>query len=159
MSKETKNLTANSLPWEKYKTVVEVQARWRDLDALNHVTNSVYFNYFEEARIAFFRELDMFAASDAGPKKYASLTSNLVRTGMEFRAAAYLGQKLLVCVRVSAIKKVFLDTEYEIFNKDSGKLIATGWAVNVLIDTVAGRMVSVPKEMIAKIEEWEGRKF
>lgn len=37
--------------------------RWGDLDALNHVSNTVYFRYFEEARIQLFRRAGMVLPS------------------------------------------------------------------------------------------------
>lgn len=38
--------------------------RWGDQDALNHVNNSVYFRYFEEARIQLFRQAGIVLPSD-----------------------------------------------------------------------------------------------
>ncbi|MEM6954586.1 MAG: thioesterase family protein [Myxococcota bacterium] len=37
--------------------VVEVPVWWGDMDAFGHVNNTVYFRWFENARIAFFREV------------------------------------------------------------------------------------------------------
>lgn len=36
--------------------------RWGDLDAQNHVNNTVYFRYFEEARVQLFREAGLSMA-------------------------------------------------------------------------------------------------
>lgn len=38
--------------------------RWGDLDALNHVNNTVYFRYFEEARVQLFRQAGLNIADD-----------------------------------------------------------------------------------------------
>src|SRR3546814_17156336 len=35
-----------------------IALRWRDLDAFNHVTNSTFMTYLEEARIRWFESLD-----------------------------------------------------------------------------------------------------
>ncbi|MFM7497261.1 MAG: acyl-CoA thioesterase [Bacteroidota bacterium] len=42
------------LPFEFYSPV---HLRWADIDALQHVNNAVYLNYFEQARIDYFRAL------------------------------------------------------------------------------------------------------
>jgi len=39
----------------RFSTTLEV--RWRDLDALGHVNNVVYFTYLEQARIHYLRGL------------------------------------------------------------------------------------------------------
>ena len=40
----------------------EVTVRWGDLDALNHVNNTLYFRYLEEARIKRLRDADIAVA-------------------------------------------------------------------------------------------------
>ena len=44
---------------EAFPVVVDVPVRWGDMDAYGHVNNSVYLTYFEDARIAYFKALDM----------------------------------------------------------------------------------------------------
>ena len=39
---------------EHFPVVVEFPVRWGEIDALGHVNNTVYFQWFESARIAFF---------------------------------------------------------------------------------------------------------
>ena len=42
--------------------------RWGDMDAMGHVNNTVYFRYFETARIAWFDEINCGPAPDGeGP--------------------------------------------------------------------------------------------
>jgi len=38
------------------KHLLEHPVRWGDMDALEHVNNTIYFRYFEEARINFFND-------------------------------------------------------------------------------------------------------
>ena len=50
-----------------------VPIRWGDLDAQNHVNNTVYFRYFEEARVQLFRKAGMtMATSKVGLLVHAS---------------------------------------------------------------------------------------
>lgn len=50
-----------------------VPIRWGDLDAQNHVNNTVYFRYFEEARVQLFRQAGLeFAANKVGLLVHAS---------------------------------------------------------------------------------------
>ena len=36
---------------------VDLEVRWRDLDAFNHVNNASYLGYIEEARVRWFKSL------------------------------------------------------------------------------------------------------
>ena len=40
---------------------------WGDMDALGHVNNARYFDYFQEARIEWLRQLDIDLISSTGP--------------------------------------------------------------------------------------------
>ena len=44
---------------ENYSLVhrVRMPIRWGDMDAMGHVNNTVYFRYFEQARIALFEAM------------------------------------------------------------------------------------------------------
>lgn len=50
------------------RTTLDIPVRWGDLDAFNHVNNTVFLRFIEEARIHFFAEIDqdLMAAGD-GP--------------------------------------------------------------------------------------------
>src|SRR6266851_10096198 len=53
-----------------YPVVVELPVAWGDMDSYRHVNNVVYFRYFENARLEYFRRLDWFAleaATGVGP--------------------------------------------------------------------------------------------
>lgn len=44
-----------------------VDIAWGDMDALGHVNNARYFDYFQEARIDWLRELDIKMTGQTGP--------------------------------------------------------------------------------------------
>ena len=43
-----------------FPVVVEQAVAWGDMDSYQHVNNVVYFRYFENARLEYFRRLDWF---------------------------------------------------------------------------------------------------
>ncbi|RME91943.1 MAG: acyl-CoA thioesterase [Candidatus Hydrogenedentota bacterium] len=143
----------NTKPWQKFHAFKEVEVRWRDLDAYNHVTNSVYFNFFEEARIHLYNKIRAFRDSWQNKGKYANLGMTLIRTACEFRAQAFLGQKLIVGVNITRAKKFFVDTEYTVFDKKTQAVIAKGTATNALIDKQTFKPISIPKEILDQIEQ------
>lgn len=44
---------------EQYPIVLSQDLIWGDMDAFEHVNNTVYFRYFEDARLAYFEKLGM----------------------------------------------------------------------------------------------------
>ena len=44
-----------------YPVVVEQAVAWGEMDSYEHVNNVVYFRYFENARLEYFRRLNWFA--------------------------------------------------------------------------------------------------
>jgi len=46
----------------------DIEVRWGDLDALNHVNNTAFLRYLEEVRIRWFESLDgPWEGDDFGP--------------------------------------------------------------------------------------------
>ena len=139
---------AKPQPWKNFPVFVEEQVRWRDLDAYNHVTNSVYFNFFEEARIALFNKVAIFRRADKNNPEFGT---TLVKTEAEYKSQAFLGDRLMIAAAFTAVRRIFLDTEYSIFNKKTGILVAKGMASNVLINRESFKPLRVPTEIAAEI--------
>lgn len=54
----------------RFSTTFEV--RWRDLDAMGHVNNAVYFTYLEQTRVHYLRELGFVSSA---PYPYTRLVA------------------------------------------------------------------------------------
>jgi acyl-CoA thioester hydrolase len=55
---------------KQYPTVIPQTVKWGDMDAAQHVNNTVYLRYFENARIAFFNQIgfmDFMGEGGIGP--------------------------------------------------------------------------------------------
>ena len=52
-------------PFSEYPVVLQQDVIWGDMDAYGHVNNTVYFRYFEDARIAY---LDKIGAHEVKEK-------------------------------------------------------------------------------------------
>ena len=78
-----------------FRFTIPIEVRFRDLDALNHVNNAVYFTYMEHARFAYLRHLGLFSddASDTG--------MILAEATCAFKAPIAFGQGVVVRVRAT----------------------------------------------------------
>ena len=135
---------------DDFRYKVEVEVRFRDLDAMNHVNNAVYFTYFEIARIAYYGEL-------TGATDPRELDTILAEATCTYRSPAVYGERLDVWVRAASLGRSSSVFEYRIVEQTTGRLVATGRSVQVMYDYVAGRPVPITPELRARFEAFEGR--
>lgn len=55
---------------------LDIETRWRDLDAFNHVNNASYLGFIEEARVRWFKSLSADWASETSAPILAAVTVN-----------------------------------------------------------------------------------
>ena len=58
---------------------LEMDLRWRDMDAFNHVNNASYLGYVEEARVRWFASLSADWAAETAAPVMAAVTMNYRR--------------------------------------------------------------------------------
>jgi len=136
---------------ELFPMKVPITVRFRDLDAMGHVNNSVYLTYFEEARVAYYR---VPTGHELDPATFDFVIAEITCT---YRSPARLGEVLEVAIRTSEVRSRSFVFEYLITERESNRLVATGRSVQVAYDYAAGRAKSLSEEMIARMEAFEGR--
>lgn len=132
-------------PWHDFAVTVETVVRWRDLDSYNHINNSVYLNYFEEGRIAYIYKIAELAGlkpdtsnTAAGGQQtagaaLAGFSSTLTKTEIEYKGQGFLHETIVIGIRYTAVRKIFMEAEYGIWVKDDKRLLARGKSVQVAI--------------------------
>ncbi|MCX7033734.1 MAG: thioesterase family protein [Arenimonas sp.] len=58
---------------------LDIESRWRDMDAFNHINNASYLGYIEEARVRWFKSLSTDWAGETSAPVMASVTVNYKR--------------------------------------------------------------------------------
>jgi acyl-CoA thioester hydrolase len=76
-----------------FPVIVEVPVAWGDMDAFGHVNNTMFFRYFETARIAFLDRIGFRGENGIGPI--------LASTQCRFRRPLAFPDTVLVGARVS----------------------------------------------------------
>ncbi|RLC63437.1 MAG: acyl-CoA thioesterase [Chloroflexi bacterium] len=130
----------------RFSTVLEV--RWRDLDALGHVNNAVYFTYLEQTRVHYLRQLGL------APSDPASIGIILAETGCQFKSPVGLGERVTVYARVSELRNSSFVFEYRMEVED-GRLAALARSVQVCYDYQARRSVPIPDDWREAIVAYE----
>ena len=125
---------------ENFPVVVEFPVRWGEIDALGHVNNTVYFQWFESARIAFFGRTEF-------PTTLADHVSPiLAQTECEFLRPVTFPSDVSIGTRVSRVGNTSLTMEYLVQLVD-GTDVARGKAVVVLVDTRSGKPQPLPESV------------
>lgn len=163
---------------DSYPSWYPVQIRFRDLDPLAHVNNTVYFTYFEEARSHYLSQLDPWLEQwpseeehqhkdeepqnpriQTGPRghRYGMLVKEITCT---YELPMVRGDNAEVGVRVTRIGRTSFILEYLIRDHEvHDRIFATGRSVMVWCNYHTGRPYPVPPSLRFAFEQMEGRAF
>lgn len=120
-----------------------VPLRWRDLDAYNHVNNSVFLTFLEEARIQWFDSLPGPWRSGAGEPVLAAVHIN-------FKRPILYPETLRIRLRTERVGSSSLTIAHQIFAaEDHQCLYADGQSVVVWVSPSEGRPVPLPEHVRA----------
>ena len=133
-----------------FPVVVEIEPRFRDTDAMGHLNHVVYITYFEVARAEYWARLTGNRAFDRAP-------FILARVEADYRAPAYVHERLRVGMRVSRLGTSSFDAEYRIEEAATGRLVVEGRSVQVGFDYRAQRTVPLSEETKEQLRAFEGR--
>jgi acyl-CoA thioester hydrolase len=115
-----------------------LMVRWRDLDAFNHVNNSVFLTYLEEARLQWLKDVPgPWFDAHAMPVLAASTLN--YRRPIEWPASLHIE---LCCTRVGSSS---LTLAHRIIDaRDAQCLFCDGDVTLVWMDPASGRSVALP---------------
>lgn len=134
----------------KHKTKIKV--RFSDLDAMQHVNNSTYLTYLEEARIDYFNHLFN--------RKNDSLDFEAViaRIEINYIYPIYLGDEVEIYTRVSKIGSKSIDVEHLVAIKKQDDLIQSATSITKLVYYDYKNKVAkvIPDEVKKVIKKYEG---
>jgi acyl-CoA thioester hydrolase len=118
-----------------------VRVRTYELDSFGHVNNSVYLNYFEEARSEYLKQLGV--SFDDFARVGVQLV--IVESYVKYLSPARYGELLRIDGSVTEFKAATLTLGYEIFCEGDGRAIASGWTRGAFLDPATNRPVRAPE--------------
>lgn len=135
----------------RFPVVVELPVCWGEMDAYQHVNNVVYFRYFENARLEYFRRLDWFAL-----EKETGIGPILAATDGRFRKALTYPDRIRVGVRVLLpLGEDRFNLEYCLWSERLQAVAATGGCLIVTYRYQEGQKAAIPDELRQRIEALE----
>ena len=120
-----------------------IELRWRDLDAFNHVNNSNFMTYLEEARIRWFDTVgEAWVTDETAPL--------LAAVQMNYKVPIPYPSKIVVELLADRIGTSSVTIGHRIVSDDGATLHADGHVVMVWIDRRSGRPTPLPGPVKAK---------
>ncbi len=159
-----------------------LQIRFRDLDPLAHVNNTVYFTYYEEARSYYFNRLDTWLKEWPSREEHQEVESIVshpphnprIQTRPDGSHYGLLVKEMTctyvlplvrsdtveVGVRVVHVGRTSFVMEHQIRDvNEHERIFATGRSVMVWCDYYTGRPYPVPSSLRYAFEQMEGQAF
>ena len=115
---------------------------------MGHVNHAVYFTYFEQCRLTFWRE------QTGTPSPHTRVI--IARAECDYRAPAHFGDELEVRLNVGEIGRSSFTLVYEIVQAIGERGIAAGKTVMVSYDYAAGISVPLPEATRALLRGLKG---
>jgi acyl-CoA thioester hydrolase len=134
---------------EGFHHVIPITVRFRDIDALGHVNNAVFFTFLETARVEYMHSV-VFGTATRNLSEWGLI---LAQISCDFKKPIYLGQTVEVGTRVAEMRKTSFLVEQRI--EADGQLSALAKAVLVQYDYQAGKSVRIPDESRARVGSFE----
>ncbi|QKG93369.1 acyl-CoA thioesterase [Halorubrum sp. SS5] len=124
---------------------VDIEVRFRDIDALGHVNNAVYATYIEQARTRYFRDvldIDISQSSNV-----------LASLSIDFRRPIELpDENVTVTVELADLGRSSATMTHEIRVGDA--VAAEAEATVVALDPETGEPAPIPEEHRTKMESY-----
>ena len=130
-----------------FPVVIETPVAWGDMDAFQHVNNTVYFRYFESGRIAYFERLNVMTNEGVGPILAAAQCK--FKFPLTYPDAVWIG------TRITEIGDDRFTMQSRVVSQRYQRVAAEGDSVIVAYDYGARKKAMWPEELKQQIRVLE----
>lgn len=138
-------------PLDGFPVIVEIPVQWGEMDFFRHVNNTVFFRYFESARIAYLDRIGFRQESENG-----GVGPILAATDCRFRRPLTYPDTISVGARAVEVGADRFTMEYRLVSHAQREVAAVGGGTLVAYDYAAARKAPLPEAVRAAIEALEG---
>lgn len=125
-----------------------IDVRFRDLDALGHVNNAVFFTYFEEGRKHFSKKV--FGVLNVSDFKFI-----MAHIQCDFLRPIQFNDHVILQMWVKDIGTKSFSFEYRLVDfSDETRVYATGESIQVCYDYEKNRSIEVPAKMKERLTRY-----
>lgn len=140
-------MTHTNYPYE-----INLEVAFRDIDAMGHVNNAVFFAYFETVRIKYLGEI--MEKSGLLGTELLDLPLILVEASCTYKSPALLTEVLHIGAGISRFGTKSFDILYRVQGQD-GRLVAYGRTVQVMYDYITRSAFPIPEPVRHYVESYQ----
>ena len=133
-----------------YPVVIDIPISWGDMDAFQHVNNTVYFKFFESARISYFEKLQFLEVMNA-----TGIGPILAATKCRFKIPLTYPDTVSVGAKVEAIEDERFIMTYAVISHRHKKIAASGEGEIVTFNYQTNKKAPVPDMIRQRILDIE----
>jgi acyl-CoA thioester hydrolase len=133
-----------------YPVIVQQAVVWGEMDSYRHVNNVVYFRYFENGRLEYFRRLgweEIERRTRVGPI--------LAATSARFRKPLTYPDTISIGTRLASISEDRFTMKHVIVSHAQGAVTTEGEGLVVSFHYARGEKAPIPEELRKRIAELE----
>ena len=136
---------------KEYPVVLGQDIIWGDMDAFGHINNTVYFRYFENARIEYFNRVGVLEQ-----KEQLGVGPILANTSCNFRIPLEHPDHIHICARSRVLSPKKFGMEFAVFSEKYSGIAAEGEGLIVYYDYAKGESCEIPNAILVAIKKLEG---
>ncbi len=133
---------------QAFPVTVNIPVQWGDMDAFGHVNNTVYFKYFETARLAYF---DAIGVMEDIQK--LQLGPILAETNAQFKRALVFPDQVIVGANVLENHEFGFLMQYGVFSQQQQTITTLGTGRIVMVDYNSGKKVKPNTKLLQLIDK------
>ena len=129
---------------------LKIRVQWGDMDALQHVNNTVYLRWVESTRLLFFDQLI------DGTVGKAAIGPILAWQDIKYIAPVVYPDTVHVFFNITALEEDRIQGEAELFSMERNRLVALSKNTLMAYDTSERKKAAIPKHWREKIISFYG---
>ena len=133
-----------------YTVTIEIPIAWGDMDAFQHVNNTVYFKFFESARISYFEQIDFIEFMNK-----TGIGPILASTQCKYKIPLTYPDCVTVGAKVDTIEKDRFIMKYAVISHKHKKIAAFGEGTLVTFDYQKNKKTPIPDDIRKRIVDLE----
>ena len=146
---------------EPFKVIYTINVEWGEMDAAQHVNNTIYLKWSESARIAYFQKMNMDITS-AGHGVSALPSEEGIILGYvdcKYIFPVTFPDQVKIGVKVAEIKADRIVIESHLFSVQNERIVAISKQEVLPYNYIQRKKIPVSKGLIEKIEAIEKKSF
>ena len=140
---------------EPFPVVLTLPVQWGDQDAFGHVNNTVYFRWFESARIKYLERIELGEKTVGQPVAGEILGPILAAISCNYRRQLKYPDAVMIGSRITRIGRSSMTMEHLVWSTAQAAVAADGQSTIVAFDYQANRPRAVSEPMRQLIENIE----